>query len=186
MAGETIITLVGNLTADPELRFTPSGAAVASFTVASTPRTFDRQANEWKDGETLFLRCSVWREAAENVAESLTKGTRVIVQGRLVQRSFETREGEKRTVVEMQVDEVGPSLRYATAKVTRTQRGGGGFGGGSGGGGFDNQRAGGQGGYGGGGRQQGGYDAPRGGQADDPWATGGGGGANSFNDEPPF
>ncbi len=186
MAGETVITVVGNLTADPELRFTPSGAAVASFTVASTPRTFDRQANEWKDGETLFLRCSVWREAAENVAESLTKGTRVIVQGRLVQRSFETREGEKRTVVEMQVDEVGPSLRYATAKVTRTQRGGGGFGGGSGGGGFDNQRAGGQGGYGGGGRQQGGYDAPRGGQADDPWATGGGGGANSFNDEPPF
>ena len=186
MAGETVITVVGNLAADPELRFTPSGAAVASFTVASTPRTFDRQANEWKDGETLFLRCSVWREAAENVAESLTKGTRVIVQGRLVQRSFETREGEKRTVVEMQVDEVGPSLRYATAKVTRTQRGGGGFGGGSGGGGFDNQRAGGQGGYGGGGRQQGGYDAPRGGQADDPWATGGGGGANSFNDEPPF
>lgn len=190
MAGETVITVVGNLTADPELRFTPSGAAVASFTVASTPRTFDRQANEWKDGETLFLRCSVWREAAENVAESLTKGTRVIVQGRLVQRSFETREGEKRTVVEMQVDEVGPSLRYATAKVTRTQRGGGGFGGGSGGGGFDNQRGGGggggQGGYGGGGRQQGGYDAPRGGQADDPWATGGGGGANSFNDEPPF
>ena len=190
MAGETVITVVGNLTADPELRFTPSGAAVASFTVASTPRTFDRQANEWKDGETLFLRCSVWREAAENVAESLTKGTRVIVQGRLVQRSFETREGEKRTVVEMQVDEVGPSLRYATAKVTRTQRGGGGFGGGSGGGGFDNQRGGGggggQGGYVGGGRQQGGYDAPRGGQADDPWATGGGGGANSFNDEPPF
>ena len=190
MAGETVITVVGNLTADPELRFTPSGAAVASFTVASTPRTFDRQANEWKDGETLFLRCSVWREAAENVAESLTKGTRVIVQGRLVQRSFETREGEKRTVVEMQVDEVGPSLRYATAKVTRTQRGGGGFGGSSGGGGFDNQRGGGggggQGGYGGGGRQQGGYDAPRGGQADDPWATGGGGGANSFNDEPPF
>ena len=190
MAGETVITVVGNLTADPELRFTPSGAAVASFTVASTPRTFDRQANEWKDVETLVLRGSVWREAAENVAESLTKGTRVIVQGRLVQRSFETREGEKRTVVEMQVDEVGPSLRYATAKVTRTQRGGGGFGGGSGGGGFDNQRGGGggggQGGYGGGGRQQGGYDAPRGGQADDPWATGGGGGANSFNDEPPF
>ncbi|MBN3585330.1 single-stranded DNA-binding protein, partial [Algoriphagus aestuarii] len=119
---ETVITVVGNLTADPELRFTPSGAAVASFTVASTPRTFDRQANEWKDGETLFLRCSVWREAAENVAESLAKGMRVIVQGRLVQRSFETREGEKRTVVEMQVDEVGPSLRYATAKVTRTQR----------------------------------------------------------------
>ena len=167
-----------------------SGAAVANFTVASTPRSFDKQKNEFVDGDTLFMRCSIWREAAENVAESLTKGTRVIVQGRLVQRSFETREGEKRTVVEMQVDEVGPSLRYATAKVTRTQRGGGGFGGGSGGGGFDNQRGGGggggQGGYGGGGRQQGGYDAPRGGQADDPWATGGGGGANSFNDEPPF
>ena len=122
MAGETIITIVGNLTDAPELRFTPSGAAVASFTVASTPRTFDRQTNEWKDGDTLFMRCSIWREAAENVAESLTKGTRVIVQGRLVQRSFETREGEKRTVVEMQVDEVGPSLRYATAKVTRSQR----------------------------------------------------------------
>ncbi|HLT83257.1 MAG TPA: single-stranded DNA-binding protein, partial [Phototrophicaceae bacterium] len=134
MAGETVITVVGNLTADPELRFTPSGAAVASFTVASTPRTFDRQSNEWKDGETLFMRCSVWREAAENVAESLTKGMRVLVQGRLVQRSFETREGEKRTVVEMQVDEVGPSLRYATAKVSKAGRGGGGggFGGGSG------------------------------------------------------
>ena len=123
MAGETIITIVGNLTADPELRFTPSGAAVASFTVASTPRTFDRQSNEWKEGETLFMRCSIWREAAENVAESLTKGTRVIVQGRLVQRSFETREGEKRTVVEMQVDEVGPSLRSATAKVARKSSG---------------------------------------------------------------
>ena len=122
MSGETIITITGNLTADPELRFTPSGAAVASFTVASTPRTFDRQTSEWKDGDTLFMRCSIWREAAENVAESLTKGTRVIVQGRLVQRSFETREGEKRTVVEMQVDEVGPSLRSATAKVTRSQR----------------------------------------------------------------
>ena len=128
MSNETIITAVGNLTADPELRFTQSGAAVASFTVASTPRTFDKQSQEWKDGETLFLRCSIWREAAENVAESLTKGTRVIVQGRLVQRSFETREGEKRTVVEMQVDEVGPSLRYATAKVTREQRKAGGWG----------------------------------------------------------
>src|ERR1700710_2179043 len=136
MAGETVITVIGNLTGDPELRFTPSGAAVANFTVASTPRTFDRQSNEWKDGDTLFLRCSVWREAAESVAESLTKGTRVIVTGRLVQRSYETREGEKRTVYELQVDEVGPSLRYATAKVTRTQRsggGGGGFGGGGGG-----------------------------------------------------
>lgn len=120
MAGETIITIIGNMTADPELRFTQGGQAVASFTIASTPRTFDKQSNEWRDGDTLFMRCSVWREAAENVAESLTKGTRVIVQGRLVQRSFETREGEKRTVVEMQVDEVGPSLRYATAKVTRT------------------------------------------------------------------
>ncbi|GAA4288187.1 single-stranded DNA-binding protein [Georgenia daeguensis] len=186
MAGETVITVVGNLTADPELRFTPSGAAVASFTVASTPRTFDRQANEWKDGETLFMRCSIWREAAENVAESLTKGTRVIVQGRLVQRSFETREGEKRTVVEMHVDEVGPSMRYATAKVTRSQRGGGGFGGGSGGqggynggnqGGFAGARA------GGGQQQGGGFSAPGGGQADDPWATGG---SSAFNDEPPF
>jgi single-strand DNA-binding protein len=183
MAGETVITVVGNLTADPELRFTPSGAAVASFTVASTPRTFDRQANEWKDGETLFMRCSIWREAAENVAESLTKGTRVIVQGRLVQRSFETREGEKRTVVEMQVDEVGPSMRYATAKVTRSQRGGGGFGGGSGGqGGQGGYSGGNQGGSGGG--QQGGGNAPGGGQADDPWATGGG--SSAFNDEPPF
>src|SRR6201994_967467 len=151
MAGETLITVVGNLTADPELRFTPSGAAVASFTVASTPRTFDRQSNEWKDGEALFLRCSIWRQAAENVAESLTRGMRVVVQGRLQQRSFETREGEKRTVIEMQVDEVGPSLRYATAKVTRASRGegGGGFGGGGGGGGF-----------GGGG-----------GGASDPWST---------------
>ena len=129
MAGETVITVIGNLTSDPELRFTSSGAAVASFTVASTPRSFDRQSNEWKDGETLFMRCSLWREAAENVAESLTKGTRVIVTGRLVQRSFETREGEKRTVMELQVDEIGPSLRYATAKVTRTTGGGGGVGG---------------------------------------------------------
>ena len=126
MAGDTTITVIGNLTADPELRFTPSGAAVANFTVASTPRMFDRQSNEWKDGEALFLRCSIWREAAENVAESLTKGMRVIASGSLTQRSYETREGEKRTVVEMQVDEVGPSLRYATAKVTRASRGGGG------------------------------------------------------------
>ena len=178
MAGETVITVVGNLTADPELRFTPSGAAVASFTVASTPRTFDRQANEWKDGETLFMRCSVWREYAENVAESLEKGLRVIVQGRLVQRSFETREGEKRTVVEMQVDEVGPALRYASAKVTRAPR--------KGGGGFGNQ---------GGGFSQG-ASQPAGGQDEDPWATGGAsntgggqsgswGGAPSY-DEPPF
>jgi len=172
MAGDTVITVVGNLTADPELRFTPSGAAVANFTVASTPRQFDRQSNEWKDGDTLFMRCSIWREAAENVAESLTKGTRVIVQGRLVQRSYETREGEKRTVVEMQVDEIGPSLRYATAKVTRSQRsGGGGFGGGGGGGSYG---GGGGGGYGGG---QG-----SGSNAEDPWASSG----SSFSDEPPF
>jgi single-strand DNA-binding protein len=137
MAGETVITVIGNLTADPELRFTPSGAAVANFTVASTPRTFDRQSQEWKDGEALFLRCNVWRQAAENVAESLTRGSRVIVSGRLKQRSFETKEGEKRTVVELEVDEIGPSLRYATASVTRAQssRGavggaGGSFGGG--------------------------------------------------------
>jgi single-strand DNA-binding protein len=151
MAGDTVITVIGNLTGDPELRFTPSGAAVANFTVASTPRQFDRQSNEWKDGETLFMRCSVWRDAAENVAESLQRGTRVVVSGRLKSRSYETKEGEKRTVVEMEVDEVGPSLRYATAKVNKVQRGGGGgFGGG------------GQGGYGG--QQQ-----------DDPWATAPGG-----------
>jgi single-strand DNA-binding protein len=117
MAGETVITVVGNLVNDPELRFTNSGAAVASFRIASTPRTFDRQSGEWKDGEALFLSCSVWRQAAENVAESLQRGSRVIVQGRLKQRSYETREGEKRTVIEMEVDEIGPSLRYATAKV---------------------------------------------------------------------
>ena len=157
MAGDTVITVVGNLTGDPELRFTPAGAAVANFTIASTPRTFDRQANEWKDGDTLFMRCSIWREAAENVAESLTKGTRVIAQGRLVQRSYETREGEKRTVVELQVEEIGPSLKYASAKVTRAQRSGG-NGGGSGGG------------------------AP----ADDPWATAGPASTSSFADEPPF
>jgi single-strand DNA-binding protein len=169
MAGETVITVVGNLTADPELRFTPSGAAVASFTVASTPRTLDRATNEWKDGEALFLRCSIWRQAAENVAESLTRGSRVIVSGRLQQRSYETREGEKRTVIEMQVDEVGPSLRYATAKVNRTQRGsstGGGFGGGSGGGA----------GSGGGG------GAPQ----DDPWGSAVPADAGAFSDEPPF
>jgi single-strand DNA-binding protein len=180
MAGDTTITVIGNLTADPELRFTPSGAAVANFTVASTPRTFDRQSNEWKDGDTLFLRCSIWREAAENVAETLTKGTRVIVSGRLVQRSYETREGEKRTVYELQVDEVGPSLRYASAKVTRTQRsggGGGGFNGGGGGGGGFNQGGGGGGGFNGGGNQV----------QDDPWATpAGGGGAGGYSDEPPF
>ena len=128
MAGETVITIVGNLTNDPELRFTPSGSAVANFTIASTPRTFDKQSNEWKDGETLFLRASVWREAAENVAESLTKGMRVIAQGRLQSRSYETKEGEKRTVIEFEVDEIGPSLKYANAKVNRTQRKEGGSG----------------------------------------------------------
>ncbi|MGN3958385.1 single-stranded DNA-binding protein [Streptomyces sp. WAC8370] len=179
MAGETVITVVGNLVDDPELRFTPSGAAVAKFRVASTPRTFDRQTNEWKDGESLFLTCSVWRQAAENVAESLQRGMRVIVQGRLKQRSYEDREGVKRTVYELDVDEVGASLRNATAKVTKTSGRGG------------------QGGYGGG--QQGG-GAP----ADDPWATGGsaggnqgggggwggnsggGGGGGGYSDEPPF
>jgi len=137
MAGDTVITIIGNITADPELRFTPSGAAVANFTVASTPRQFDRTSNEWKDGETLFMRCSVWRDAAENVAESLQRGTRVLVSGRLKSRSYETKEGEKRTVIELDVDEVGPSLKYATAKVNRTQRGtgGGGFNGGGQGGG---------------------------------------------------
>src|SRR5450631_319671 len=119
MAGDTVITIIGNLTNDPELRFTPSGASVANFTVASTPRTFDRQSNECKDGDTLFMRCSVWRDAAENVAKSLQRGTRVLVTGRLRSRSYETKEGEKRTVVEMEVDEVGPSLRYATAKVAK-------------------------------------------------------------------
>jgi single-strand DNA-binding protein len=133
MAGETLITVVGNLTADPELRFTPSGAPVANFTVASTPRTFDRASGEWKDGDAMFLNCAVWRQPAEHVAESLTKGMRVIVQGRLRSRSYETREGEKRTVFEVEVEEVGPSLRYATAKVTRTSSGN--FGGGSAGGG---------------------------------------------------
>ena len=197
MAGETIITVVGNLVDDPELRFTPSGAAVANFRIASTPRTFDKQTNEWKDGDALFLSCSVWRQAAENVAESLQKGMRVVVQGRLKQRSYETREGEKRTVVELEVDEVGPSLKYATAKVARVQRSGGGGGYGSSGGnqGGDDpwattpaqssqgapagqpaqQGGGNQGTWGG---QQGGQAAP-GGQQNDPWATGG-------SDEPPF
>ncbi len=171
MAGDTVITVIGNLTADPELRFTPSGAAVANFTVASTPRTFDRQTNEWKDGEALFLRCNIWREAAENVTESLVKGTRVIVQGRLKQRSYETREGEKRTVVELEVDEIGPSLRYATAKVNRASRGGGG------GGGFGSS--------GGGASRGGGSNQP---VADDPWgsATASGSSFSGGGDEPPF
>ncbi|MFH7593879.1 single-stranded DNA-binding protein [Streptomyces racemochromogenes] len=192
MAGETVITVVGNLVDDPELRFTPSGAAVAKFRVASTPRTFDRQTNEWKDGESLFLTCSVWRQAAENVAESLQRGMRVIVQGRLRQRSYEDREGVKRTVYELDVEEVGPSLKNATAKVTKTTGRGG------------------QGGYGGGGQQQGGggWGAPSGGPqgggapSDDPWASsapaggqqqgGGGWGGSSggsgggYSDEPPF
>jgi single-strand DNA-binding protein len=181
MAGDTIITVVGNLTADPELRFTPSGAAVANFTVASTPRTFDRQTNEWKDGEALFLRCNVWRQAAENVAESLTRGARVVVTGRLKQRSFETKEGEKRTVIELEVDEIGPSLRYATAKVNKVSRGSGGGDFGGGGGNF----GGGGGNFGGGGGGGGGNRG--GGGNDDPWgsAAPAGAGAGSF-DEPPF
>ncbi|MGO1769903.1 MAG: single-stranded DNA-binding protein [Microbacterium sp.] len=126
MAGETVITVVGNLTADPELRYTQNGIPVANFTIASTPRTFDRASGEWKDGEALFLRSSVWRDYAEHVAGSLTKGMRVVAQGRLRQRSFETREGEKRTTIELEIDEIGPSLRYATAQVTRIQGGGGG------------------------------------------------------------
>ncbi|MEV6809845.1 single-stranded DNA-binding protein [Streptomyces sp. NPDC051132] len=194
MAGETVITVIGNLVDDPELRFTPSGAAVAKFRIASTPRTFDRQTNEWKDGESLFLTCSVWRQAAENVAESLQRGMRVIVQGRLKQRSYEDREGVKRTVYELDVDEVGPSLRNATAKVTKTAGG----------------ARGGQGGYSGGGGQGGGWGGgPGGGQgggqgsapADDPWAAGGApaggnqggggwggssGGGGGYSDEPPF
>ena len=203
MAGDTVITIIGNLTADPEMRFTPSGAAVASFTIASTPRIFDRQTNEWKDAETLFMRCSIWREAAENVAESLAKGMRVIAQGRLQQRSYTTREGEQRTVVEMQVDEIGPSLRRAKAQVTRTS--GGKYNAGGQGGGSGYQGGGQQGGYNAGGGQQGGggyrgggqgagsgyqgggqqptYNAPAGGSSDDPWATGG---TTSFGDEPPF
>ncbi|UQA35187.1 single-stranded DNA-binding protein [Streptomyces sp. HNA39] len=197
MAGETVITVVGNLVDDPELRFTPSGAAVAKFRVASTPRIFDRQTNEWKDGEGLFLTCSVWRQAAENVAESLQRGMRVVVQGRLKQRSYEDREGVKRTVYELDVEEVGPSLKNATAKVTKTTgRGGQGGQGGYGGGG--QQGGGNWGGGPGGGGQQGGGGAP----ADDPWATGapsggqqGGGGGwggnpgnsgGGYSDEPPF
>jgi single-strand DNA-binding protein len=167
MAGETVITLIGNLVDDPELRFTPSGAAVASFRIASTPRTYDRQSGEWKDGDTLFLTCSAWRQLGENVAESLTRGARVIVSGRLKQRSYETREGEKRTVFEVDVDEVGPSLRSATAKVTKTSRSSGGFGQGQ----------------------------PGGQPADDPWATPAPAGSGSQpasggwapqSEEPPF
>jgi len=197
MAGETVITIVGNLTDDPELRFTPSGAAVAKFRIASTPRTLDRESGQWKDGEPLFLACNIWRDAAEHVAESLQRGARVIVQGRLRQRSYETREGEKRTVYELEVDEIGPSLRYATAKVQRMSRSGGSSGGG---GGFGASGGGASGGGGGGNRQ------PSGGGGgnnnfDDPWATAapasgsrstttsggsGGGNSSSFDDEPPF
>ena len=171
MAGETTITVIGNLTDDPELRFTPSGAAVAKFRIASTPRTLDRQSGEWKDGEPLFLACSVWRQVAENVAESLQRGARVIVSGRLRQRSYETREGEKRTVIELEVDEIGPSLRYATAKVQKMSRSGSGTGGGFG-------ASNGSGASGGGG----------GGFADDPWATAApaSGSGGNFDDEPPF
>jgi single-strand DNA-binding protein len=182
MAGETVITVVGNLVDDPELRFTPSGAAVANFRIASTPRTFDRQTNEWKDGDALFLSCSVWRQAAENVAESLQRGMRVVVQGRLKSRTYETREGEKRTVFEIEVEEVGPSLKYATAKVTRTTRQGGG-GGYSGGGGA--AQSGGDDPWatpapqqGGGAPAGGGRPAPAG---NDPWGAPGVG-----SDEPPF
>ena len=184
MAGETIITVVGNLTADPELRYTQNGLAVANFTIASTPRTFDRQANEWKDGEALFLRASVWREFAEHVSQSLQKGSRVIAQGRLKQRSFETQQGEKRTVIELEVDEIGPSLRYATAQVTRTTGGGagrssgGGQGGNQGGGGF--------------GQPQQVADQPWGQPQSQPQAGGQQGGdvwgapGTSYNDETPF
>ena len=205
MAGETTITVIGNLVDDPELRFTPSGAPVANFRIASTPRTFDRQSNEWKDGDTLFLSCAVWRQAAENVAESLQRGMRVIVQGRLKSRQYETREGEKRTVFEIDVEEVGPSLRSASAKVTKTTRsgGGGGYsGGGGGGGGYSGgggqsapaddpwaspapAQGGGQGGSWGG-QSQGGQGGQGGGQSappKDPWATPG---VNGGNDEPPF
>ena len=200
MAGETVITLVGNLVDDPELRFTPSGAAVANFRLASTPRTFDRQANEWKDGDTLFLTANVWRQAAENVAESLQRGMRVIVTGRLKSRSYETREGERRTVFEIDVDEVGPSLRSATAKVTKASRGsggGGGFGGGNSGGGNSGggddpwsspapggnsggSSSGGSNGGGGGTRPAQGEPTSRPAAGGDAWSTG------ASNDEPPF
>lgn len=163
--GDTIVTVVGNLTDDPELRFTPSGAAVAKFRIASTPRNFDKTSNEWKDGEPLFLACNIWRQAAENVAESLTRGSRVIVTGRLKQRTYETREGEKRTVIELEVDEIGPSLRYATAKVQKMSRSSGGGASGSG--------------------------TLRGGSDGDPWSTAAPAGAtsgtrSSFDEEPPF
>ncbi|HEU5036134.1 MAG TPA: single-stranded DNA-binding protein [Nocardioides sp.] len=181
MAGETVITVVGNLVDDPELRFTPSGAAVANFRIASTPRTFDRQTNEWKDGDALFLSCSVWRQAAENVAESLQRGMRVIVQGRLKQRSYETREGEKRTVVELDVDEVGPSLTFATAKVTRASRSGGGGGGYGGGAGQSRPQSSGNDPWATPAPQQGGGQGGQSAPANDPWGAPGAG-----SDEPPF
>jgi single-strand DNA-binding protein len=193
MAGDTQITVVGNLVSDPELRYTPTGVAVANFRIASTPRTFDRQSNEWKDGDSLFLTCNVWRQAAENVAESLQRGMRVIVQGRLHQRSYETREGEKRTVFEVEVDDVGPSMRNASAKVTKSNRsgggsggfgGGGGGGGGGAGGGQGGGQAGGQGGGQGGSAGYGGSSGGRGG--DDPWASDSGFGGEGSSDEPPF
>lgn len=214
MSGETVITVIGNLTADPELRFTPSGSPVANFTIASTPRTFDRELNDWKDGEALFLRCSVWRETAENVAESLRKGLRVIAQGRLRARSYDTKEGERRTVMELEVDEIGPSMRYCSAKVVRNDRQGFSSGNNAGGSGWNNQQA---------PQQQsapppqqqgwnnqqspaqqppspaqgGGYNQPplqqggapqQGGGNNDPWATGGnnGGWGQQRGDEPPF
>lgn len=202
MAGDPVITLVGNLTSDPELRFTPNGAAVANFTVASTPRMFDRKSGEFRDGETLFMRCSLWRDAAENVAESLSRGTRVIVQGRLKSRSFDTKEGERRTVMELDVDEIGPSLRFAKAQVSKVERSGG-FQGGGQQGGYGGQ----QGGYGGqqtgggwgqqggqpGGNQGGGQQGGFGGPQNDPWAAsdpnqnqGGGGWGSPTESEPPF
>jgi single-strand DNA-binding protein len=204
MAGEPPITLIGNLTGDPELRFTPSGAAVANFTIASTPRTLDRQSNEWKDGETLFISCAVWRQVAENVAESLTRGSRVVVHGRLKARSYDDRDGNKRTVFECDVEEIGASMRYATLKISKTSRSdGGGFGGGGNQGGGGYQGGGGQGGNQGS-NQGGGYGGGQGGAPqNDPWATpqgagqGGGGQPAPQNDpwasqgggsmeEPPF
>ncbi|MER7246767.1 single-stranded DNA-binding protein [Kribbella sp. NPDC000426] len=188
MAGEPPITLIGNLTGDPELRFTPSGAAVANFTVACTPRTLDRQSNEWKDGETLFISCAVWRQVAENVAESLTRGSRVVVTGRLKARSYDDRDGNKRTVFECDVEEIGASMRYATLKISKTSRsdgGGGGFGGGGGGQQFGggNQGGGNQ----GGGNQGGGYGGGQGGgQQNDPWATPQGGGGQSAPQNDPW
>ena len=179
MAGETIITVVGNLTADPELRYTQGGLPVANFTIASTPRTFDRDSGQWKDGETLFLRCSAWRDYAENIAESLTKGTQVIAQGKLVQRSYTPRDGgEQRTVYELQIDEIGPTLRWAKAQVQRTPRRDGGFGGGRAQSAPSQAPQGGQGDF-----SRGAYGAPAGGQVDDPW---GAPGNADFDQDPPF